>query len=190
MLEQRLFIAAEPPDSVRGELFHELEPLRSLWRFVKWEPDDKLHITIKFLGNVPGVKREAIHTALDDISGKMEPFPVILGGLGVFPNERRPRVLWIGVRTGRDELNTLYERIEESLATIGFSREKRRFSAHITIGRIKHPRVLDLPKIPMYEHSFHARHISLIRSRLTPKGSEYTTVAEYPFHLHWGRSSK
>ena len=190
MPEQRLFIAVEPPETVQESLFQELEPLRSMWRFPKWEACEKFHITMKFLGNVPDMKREAIQTALDIIAAEMEPFPVILGGLGVFPNTRKPRVIWIGVRSGGNSLKKLYSNIEESLVTIGFSREKRRFSAHITVGRIKHPRFLDLPKTPAYEHRFRARCISLIRSRLTPTGSEYTTVAEYPFHLHCGRSSE
>jgi len=190
MHDQRLFIAVEPPDSVRDSLFREMESLRSMWRFVKWEATHKLHITMKFLGDVPVMNVEAIQTTLDEIAAKADPFPVHLGGLGVFPNTRRPRVLWIGVRSGSEELNELHAYIEEALATIGFSREKRRFSAHITVGRIKHPRFLNLPVTPAYEHGFHARHLSLIRSRLTPRGSEYTTVAEYPFHLHRGRSSE
>ena len=190
MADQRLFISVEPPDEIKQAMYRELEPFRMAWSFIKWEIPEKLHVTVKFLGDVPEMKLGVIQSAAEGVAKRTAPFFVVLGGLGVFPNNRRPRVIWIGIRSGMKDFGKLHSAIEESFDDIGFPREKRRFSAHITVGRIRHPRFLDLPQESMCDHRFHSRKISLIRSRLTPKGSIYTTVAEYPFYLQGGRSSE
>jgi 2'-5' RNA ligase len=154
---------------------------------VRWVDPAGIHLTLKFLGNVvPGLAGRIIEV-MDRQAAS--PFSIHLSGLGMFPNERRPRVLWAGVQGALDPLQRLQEQIEEGVSRLGFPRERRPFSPHLTLGRVREPvssgalkRISAAvtstslePTEPWTVDSVH-----LMRSVLTPGGARYSTLASVP----------
>ncbi|HMP02217.1 MAG TPA: RNA 2',3'-cyclic phosphodiesterase [Gemmatales bacterium] len=139
MSRTRTFVAVPLSDAQRHKLDRlRIELSRSL-PDIKWTDSDNLHITLVFLGEVddrelPDVCRQA-QAAAD--AADVGAFTLGLRGLGCFPHERRPRVLWVGVETGATELAALHEALEAALEPLGYRREDRRFTAHVTLGRTK-----------------------------------------------------
>lgn len=180
----RLFTAIDLPP----EIVYRLERLLMLLRpeaLIKWSPLDNLHITTKFIGEWPESRLDELHEALASV-GSRESFEIAIQGLGWFPNDRSPRVLWAGVHAG-DELRALVHETQESLAKIGVARDDRAFSPHLTLARIKSPvplqglrrRVAELQ--PAALGSFRASHFSLFRSEPGSNASIYRKLREYKF---------
>lgn len=151
---------------------------------VKWVEPKNLHITLKFLGEVSEDKLSGViektRLAVSGISN----FKAHLSGLGSFPNPRSPRVVWVGVIEGKEEMKNLSERIEENLSYLGFAKEKREFSAHLTIGRVRSPRgkgklvkkIEELEKCDLGE--FSVDKVLVMESQLSSKGPTYRVVEE------------
>src|SRR5579884_1704502 len=131
----RLFTAIDLPPEILLRLDRLLSALRPE-ALVKWSPLDNLHVTTKFIGEWPEQRVPELHEALQKIT-RRQPFEVELKGLGWFPNERSPRVLWLGVEGGQP-LAKLAKDIEQPLASLGIPPEEREFSPHLTLARIKH----------------------------------------------------
>lgn len=132
----RLFTAIDLPD----ETIWKLDRLISVLRpeaLIKWSPIDNLHITTKFIGEWPPERLEELETALSGILPR-EPFKIELRNLGWFPNERSPRVLWVGVHA-EPGLYTLAKDTEARLVSLGVPPDERAFTAHLTLARIKSP---------------------------------------------------
>jgi 2'-5' RNA ligase len=129
----RLFTAIDLPTDVLLRLERLLTALRPE-ALIKWSPLDNLHITIKFIGEWPEERMDDLHAALTSIA-PCEPFPIELRELGWFPNERSPRVLWVGVHGG-SALLELAQETEKRLVQLGIRREERPYSPHLTLGRI------------------------------------------------------
>lgn len=133
----RLFVA------VRVEEPHVLDALVAVRGLVertarvKWAEREQLHLTLRFLGEVDAARVDALRGALADAVRGVEPFRLVLAGLGVFPPRGAPRVVWAGVSFGAERLAELTARVEERLAEAGFPREARRFSPHVTLGRVR-----------------------------------------------------
>ncbi len=148
---------------------------------VRWEPVDKIHLTVKFLGAtdegiIPGILD--IMRARADGTG---PIGITMDGLGIFPSPRRPRVIWIGCRPADGRLQSLRDGLEEDLGASGFSREERSFHPHFTIGRVRGEGVTHYLTSISKNSTFEPHHtvvseIFLMRSILTPGGSEYSVV--------------
>jgi len=143
---------------------------------------DNIHVTLKFLGDV---REELIGELIRRVSEiSFKPFNVELKGVGVFPSLRRPRVVWAGISEGKEELKEVFQILESELTGIGFKPEKRRFSPHITIARIRSGRNRDhLVKVLLDRENeklgdFNVESIRLKKSVLTPKGPIYSTLAE------------
>ncbi|MFQ5980543.1 MAG: RNA 2',3'-cyclic phosphodiesterase [Candidatus Heimdallarchaeota archaeon] len=146
-----------------------------------------IHLTIKFLGEIPPEKGQQIATILTEIVTDFPPFEISFIGFGVFPNLRRPRVVWIGVQEedNKDHLKGLAAAVDRGLHAIGFPAEKRPFSSHLTIGRVKfakpplHKQLRDLSEEWADESvgKMVVNEIRLKSSTLTPKGPIYETVA-------------
>ncbi len=184
-------MAVEPPRVVQEELYESLTALRQRWQFVRWEDPHKLHVTLKFLGQVHAEQEQPITDALTRVTTGTMPFPAELAGAGAYPTPRRARVLWVGFGSGSEKMVTLQRLVEGALSVIGFAEERRRFSAHLTVGRIKRPmEPLDLSAVEVPRLLFQIEQVCLKRSRLTPKGSIYTDVASFPLGRPPGRSSK
>ncbi|MEE9181973.1 MAG: RNA 2',3'-cyclic phosphodiesterase [candidate division NC10 bacterium] len=178
----RLFIAINVDPSLKpllAEIQGKLKPTRSP---VSWVKPENLHFTLKFLGEItegrlPGL-REAFRCSLAGI----RPFPLSFAGLGTFPPKGRPRVVWVGVEEGSEEMEKLRGRIDEALLPLGFPREDRPFRAHLTLGRVKSVGRLD-PLLEFLRRGevgqvgrMEVRCVDLMQSQLHPAGAIYTLV--------------
>ena len=148
-----------------------------------------VHLTLKFLGNVDRSLLPALADALDAVGEGAAPFALQLSGVGVFPNPRSPRVLWAGVTGDIASLTALARRVDDACSTLGFPRERRPFSPHLTLARVResasaHERqhsatiIKDIGLAPTQPFSVQAFH--LVRSTLTPSGPIYETVHTIP----------
>jgi len=143
---------------------------------------ENLHITLRFLGEIPPSLAEAVGELIREMSFK--PFRVCFRGVGAFPNIHRPRVIWIGVSDGAEELKGLYAQVERVLLGLGLRGEDRPFTPHLTIARVRSGRNRDrlamtLESLIDAEFGFlTVSHVRLKRSTLTPRGPIYTTLAE------------
>ena len=134
----RAFIAVNISSGVRKAAMKITQPLQRAFPRVKWVDDANFHVTLKFLGsNVPTNELHRIIRAMERARAGFEQFDLVFSGVGAFPDSSNPRTVWIGVTDGVDELKALAERIDDELALLGFPRENRAFSPHLTIGRAR-----------------------------------------------------
>jgi 2'-5' RNA ligase len=178
----RTFICIEIPDSIKERIDRLQDTLRQLDAQVSWTKPANIHLTLKFLGDVEASRIQRVSEALDRAATGISPFEVEIGGTGCFPSPRSPRVLWVGVSNVPELLRQLYSNIEDELAREGFRREKRRFSPHLTIGRVRSrhnsARTADALIANAFEsETFIATELILMRSDLKPTGSIYTPQA-------------
>ena len=134
----RAFIAVEIPPEIHQAIEHETASIRAALNasLVRWVPVDNIHLTLKFLGDVSPANVEMLSQMLNVEVGQHATFAIQFGGLGAFPNPKRPRVIWVGIQAPA-ELEALQHGIEAAAATLGYPDEKRSFSPHLTIGRVK-----------------------------------------------------
>ncbi|MFC1511768.1 RNA 2',3'-cyclic phosphodiesterase [Candidatus Latescibacterota bacterium] len=182
----RTFIAVELPDNIRRTIAGYIELLRGVIPQVKWVAPENLHLTMKFLGEVPEKRLDSIKECASQVVEGFSPFTVELEHVGFFPNSHHPQVIWIGSSDGVDQLLELYQKFEDCLESSGFDRDAKTFSPHLTVGQVKrHARVTIPPGIPEFEgETFEVNGISVIMSTLTPQGPLYTTLLEAPFAQH------
>ena len=141
-----------------------------------------LHLTLKFLGDVQERIIPRLEEALSESSAGVEPFSVQVGGLGVFPNQQRPRVVWVGV-TVHPQLLQLHRNLEKHLATLGFAPERRSFRPHLTLVRLKSRHGLEALTEFLATPASHSERVRsqvsafhLFQSVLRPQGAEYTKL--------------
>ncbi len=137
----RLFIAIElPADPVLRVLTTLQDRLKrlDLARVVHWAAIDSIHLTLKFLGETPAERLDAIGDAVAKAISGRESFALGVQGVGCFPNARNPRVVWAGLAGGLTPLHALQDSIESTVAPLGFPTEDRPFSPHLTLGRLRH----------------------------------------------------
>lgn len=156
---------------------------------VRWVNPEGIHLTLKFLGDTPTAKLEAIRAALAAVASRSAPCAFAVGGLGCFPNVRKPRVIWVGVRPLGGELAALRQAVEAAMKPLGFPPEGREFTPHLTLGRVR-DRIppADLSRLGALVSSTEvgtlgevtAQRFFLIRSLLRPTGAEYTPLMEFP----------
>jgi 2'-5' RNA ligase len=130
----RLFVALNFPESVRQALWQATAPLRDLGLPVKWVRPDGIHLTLKFLGDVPGEEEGELRAALGRAAAGARALPLAVGGFGVFPDFKRPRVVWSGIAPD-PALELLQHRVEQEFAPLGFPTEARAFRPHVTLAR-------------------------------------------------------
>ncbi len=183
----RLFVALPLPESVRQQLLM----LASGVKGAKWQRDDQLHLTLKFLGEVDGATAEDVDQALGNIA--MEPFSVSLAGVGLFGTIKSPRVLWAGVEP-ETQVSRLYDKVERAMVSLGLAPEARKFSPHVTLARFRsggrgnrnpHAQVGGLPGFLESHHgfrtpSFEVPAFALYSSHLGSEGALYRIELEYP----------
>ena len=119
---------------MRQGLWDAIEPVRERSLPVKWVPPEGLHLTLKFLGEVDEVSEPGLRAALGQVAGDAGPVSLHIEGFGVFPDFRRPRIVWAGVEP-EPALELLQHRVEQVFAALGFPTEARLFRPHITLGR-------------------------------------------------------
>ncbi|HSB12352.1 MAG TPA: RNA 2',3'-cyclic phosphodiesterase [Blastocatellia bacterium] len=178
----RTFICIEIPDSIKRRIGRLQEALRQIEAQISWTKPSNIHLTLKFLGGVEASRIERVGEAVKRAANGIGPFEVEVGGAGCFPSPRSPRVLWVGVPNVAEQLQKLSSRIEDELAREGFPREKRKFSPHLTIGRVRTPGkgasvAEQLISRGFESGSFTATEVIVMRSDLKPTGSIYTPQA-------------
>jgi len=185
--EVRSFIAIELPEEAKiglGKLRNELE--RTEYTFVKWVNPEGIHLTLKFLGNIPFKQVAEISEAMEGATQGISPFYLEISGLGAFPNLKQPRVLWVGISGELDKLLGLQRNIDSALSPLGFTKEERPFVPHLTLARIRETashgerRAFgELVVSTSFEDKYHiaADAINLMRSQLTPAGAIYTRLS-------------
>ncbi len=179
----RCFMAVECGGDELAAKFTEvrrvLEATRADIRFVETE---NIHLTLKFLGEIGQSLVEQVSQVVEGTS--FQPFTARIERVGVFPNLRRPRVVWAGITEGASRLEEIWSEIDGELSKLGFERERRRFSPHITIGRVRSGRnrdklVHEISSLSDYVFGeLHVDRVSLKKSVLTPRGPIYSTLAE------------
>lgn len=190
----RTFIAVEIPEAVRRDLGkvqsscqtslgEEWSP-RVTSSPIQWVKAESLHVTVKFLGNIPEEQIPAIEQVLFDIGQRHQSFPLNFEGLDVFPDRRAPRILWVGISGMLSHLESVVKDVDDCLAELGFPRESRPFRPHLTLAKIKKNHRLFgtlLTKTGLLHHSavvdtFQVSSLSLMKSVLHPSGSVYSTL--------------
>lgn len=136
----RTFIALDVSSDVRSRIRKASKPLMQIYPEIKWVSDEQFHITLKFLGDVPTLEIHEIVAAVERAAAQSEIFDLIVEKLGVFPDRNDPKTIWVGIGDGMDDLRTLVSLIEEELVPMGFPKDRREFTPHLTIGRIKKPK--------------------------------------------------
>ncbi len=181
----RVFIAVDIEDPVVvGRLASIRDMLVSSGVPMKPVEDQNMHITLRFIGEVPESMVDEIYEAMK--LAKFKEFVTRLKGLGAFPTIARPRVLWIGVEEGAEELRRIRDTIEAGLRRLGLRPEKGRFIPHVTLARVKaRGRMERLVRILTEYRDYEAgtvivRSVRLKQSILTPKGPIYKTLREIP----------
>ena len=156
---------------------------------VRWVDPKGIHLTLKFLGEVPQGKIKAIEEVLKGVGQRHRPFSFSYGGLGCFPSFSHPNVIWVGVEEKTGALRALQEDVERSLAKLGFRPEDKPFSPHLTLGRVgrglsgaERKRLGEYIKAGGVEYGgeFLVEAISLMKSDLFPTGAVYTRLALFP----------
>jgi 2'-5' RNA ligase len=176
----RLFIAVFPPADVQRAAAETIEAIRRPGDAVSWVKPDNLHYTMRFIGEVGEDGARRIAEAARQAAASRPAFDAVLGGAGAFPNPRHARVLWLGMTAGAAELVALAEALETALERRGFEPEGRRFSPHLTLGRVRDPqedwtpRLAAAPSIDAARARFRVDRLCVVESRLNPKGSIYT----------------
>jgi RNA 2',3'-cyclic 3'-phosphodiesterase len=185
----RLFVALDLPDAVRRSLAGVIEQMKPECREARWVRPESMHLTLKFIGHAIadgdtkklGELRAAIATVHSS-----EPVVIHFRGIGFFPNESRPRVVWCGIQS-TPNLAQIADDIDRALEPLGIPREKRAFVPHLTLARIDPPRRVD----PLARAAAQLRssdfgsaretEFFLFESKLKPSGAEYTKIAAYSF---------
>ena len=181
----RLFVALEIPAAVRENLAALIRDLRILAPRAKWVRAENLHVTLKFIGELADTKLGPIRTALDSVHSNA-PVTLDFRGLGFFPNEKHPRVFWAGIEASAN-LTTLAADLESAAEKIGFPREKRLFSPHLTLARFDKPKLTDPFRAAIAKNaarefgSLRTNQFHLIESKLKHAGAEYTTLQSFSF---------
>jgi len=178
----RTFIAIFPETRLQKELARIQENLKKAGADIKWVEPENIHLTLKFLGPTPVEKIPSVVNAIRASAKALAPFSISLTHLGAFPNVKHPQIIWVAVTQGKESLKSLASRLDENLKSLGFDKEEREFTAHLTLGRsrsaLDHPALSEqlqghahLP--PMTQE---VTQIALIKSTLTSKGPVYEII--------------
>ena len=188
----RVFVAVHLPAPQRAALEVSVAGLREHGLSnIRWVRSEGIHLTLKFLGDVPSSQIGEAITAIRHSAGESHPFRLQLGTLGAFPNLKRARVLWCGVEGDMEALSALQERTERALEVVGYPREKRPFSPHLTLGRVREgdhiPESTLLQQgldacVPRSRGAWLVDEVCLMRTTLLPGGSRYDVTATAKFH--------
>jgi len=181
----RCFISIELPEELKKIIYMHIERLKATGADVKWVPQENLHLTLKFLGSTREELLKDINERLTALAEMHDRFSIHLSGSGVFPNMKHPRVIWFGMHDS-DEVIKLQHEIDESMAELGFERDDKKFTPHLTIGRVRSPKNKDalMREIATLKEvdfgKIDVNNITLMRSELKPHGAEHFKINEVP----------
>ena len=189
-LKIRSFIALPIPDPVRDVLQGTIKTLDDgIGERIRWVRPEGIHLTLKFMGDIDVTVINKLLSLLPAVANGFTPFELTMGELGCFPNNRRPRVLWAGVKGNLNVMRDLHIAIDSLVGDVGLPREHREFSPHLTLGRVNrnlsesHIRQIgqlidttDLPDNPSWTNQT----VDLMRTGLDPAGSRHYLVEPFP----------
>ncbi len=179
----RVFIAVKLPDHVIRRLSAAQQDLKKHDLRIKWGRPENIHLTLKFLGDIHESDVGPVCQVIEASVKGLDPIALCVRGIGVFPGIRRPRVLWTGISGQTDVLEKLHRAIDAGLDSLGFAKEERRFTGHLTLGRFKgHPDpelLIDMMKIytDMASDEFLVDAVHVYKSDLKPSGPIYTNLS-------------
>jgi 2'-5' RNA ligase len=184
MARVRTFIALDPGKAIRDRIVALQETLARTAAEVKWVEPDNLHVTLLFLGEVDMLDVPPLCQAVADAAQNQPAFAMTVETVGCFPNARRPRILWVGVGEGTQEVVALHDALEPPLLALGcYRREERQYTPHITLGRVKSDRPTDKLTTALSRHAdwqggeTTVREVHVMGSELTPQGPVYTVLS-------------
>lgn len=139
MATRRIFVAIDLSEAARTECVRHMDTLQRSFPNVQvgWERPEKLHITLKFLGDTDENTLANLQSAIGDIAARVEPFKLRLAGPGVFPSRHRARILWVGIADLARVIEPLQDKVEAACLDLGAQNESRDYAPHVTIGRIR-----------------------------------------------------
>lgn len=180
----RAFLAIDVPDSYRAGLAAVQEALKKSGADVRWVAPANIHLTLKFFGDITDAQLEAISAAAAAVAGTTPVLTLQAQSVGTFPGPKNPRVIWLGLAGQTDLLATLVQELESAFVPLGFPAEKRPFTPHLTLGRVRSNRGreelqrrlenLVLPPFP----AFPVAEVVLYQSTLRPQGAVYTPLRQ------------
>lgn len=180
----RLFCAVELPGELRSRVAERVRRLRAEFPGVRasWEKPEKLHVTLKFLGDVEHARVDALSGASARAVANIEPFDLTIEEPGTFPPHGQPRVLWLGIVDASGRLALMQRSLETECAAVGFPRESRAFKPHLTLARVRSPHgahelAAAHRELPFAPQRFTVSELVLMRSELGPGGSRYTPLS-------------
>ncbi len=187
----RTFVAVELPQDVLAALGRSQRSLdaRLRSRALRWTRPEGIHLTLKFLGDTPTELLPEVERRLQESLAGVPPFGLELAPLGVFPNARATRVVWVGLAGDLQALAEIQRRVEDSIAPLGYPTEKRSFSPHLTLARVADTATADERRdvgsavataAPPPRTRFEVGEVSLMRSQLGPGGARYTRMLAVP----------
>jgi 2'-5' RNA ligase len=180
----RSFLAIELPKPILKKIEEVQGDLRSTHADVRWVSPDKIHLTLKFFGNIEESRIDLILKAIEEPIRNTLPFSLRVRGIGAFPGLKNPRVIWMGLVDGKEVLTSFQKQMESQLEKIGFQPEGRPFHPHLTLGRMKSSRGKEDLGERMEKHKeeefgdFPVERAVLFKSDLRPTGPIYTPLRE------------
>jgi RNA 2',3'-cyclic 3'-phosphodiesterase len=182
MARTRTFISVELSKPIRDRIVALQDELARAGTDVKWTEPENIHVTLLFLGEVPNEELPEICRVVSETLQDSGPFALSVQGAGCFPNVRRPRIVWVGVGTGTQELVRIHDDLEEPLFHLGFRKEDRKYTPHITLGRVRSDRPTEKLSAALQQHAgwqageMHVNEIHVMGSELTRDGPVYTVL--------------
>jgi RNA 2',3'-cyclic 3'-phosphodiesterase len=183
----RTFVAVEISAAIRARAGELIAALRDTTADVKWVEPHNLHLTLKFLGEVPEREIAEVCAAIERGAAEVEPFEIEVRGAGAFPNVARPRTVWLGAGAGAEQMGRLHDCVEERLAKLGYREEHRRFQSHLTFGRVRGsgPGIAELGHLLQRYADFAAGRMTVgqatvFASTLTSSGPIYDVLGTAP----------
>ena len=183
----RCFLAIELPEAVRDQLARLQERLGSQVHGVRWTRTDHVHLTVKFLGEVPDRDIPGVCDTATTVAARYEPFELEVGGAGCFPPRGSARIVWVGIPDPPQAFIDCQRACEAGYAELGFKAERRPYHPHLTIGRVKDPRASrDIRLVVENEQRFEAgrfpgEELVLFQSVLERSGPIHTVISRSPF---------
>lgn len=185
---KRIFIAIDISSEARAKAADYSRELRTEFPDVRvgWERPEKLHLTLKFLGDTDDGQLVAVTERMRELASGVGPFDISVRGTGVFPSANRPRVLWLGIGGGTGNLADLARAVDEECAGIGFPRAQRDHRPHLTIARVREPErgaplATEHLRREFESDDFEVTSLTIVESRLGQNGSTYHVVERIAF---------
>jgi len=175
----RAFLAVDLPPEARARAAEAIGQLqRAVPVGVRWVPPENQHLTLKFLGEIAEDRVDPLVERARAKLASVPPFEIELAGFGAFPSAREARVLWLGVARGAGALAKLARKLDAAARVAGAERERRPFSAHLTLGRLREPARVEIERLAAPASvTWTVAEVVLYESRLAPDGARYVPLA-------------